>query len=131
MLPVEPQIGRIVGATRLQVGAATTVMVNEQEVLLQASLEVQVTVVVPTGNVVPEAGTQVVVGEHPPLTPGVQVCVRWQYPTVRFAGQVRVMFGEFGTVKVEAQVRVASQEDVTVYVTVVDPPQRFGATGVP
>jgi hypothetical protein len=48
-------------------------MVNEQELLLQASDAVQFTVVVPTGNVEPEAGVQTVVGEQPPVTCGVNV----------------------------------------------------------
>jgi hypothetical protein len=48
-------------------------MVNEHELLLQASDAVHVTVVVPTGNEVPEAGTQTVVGEHPPETFGANV----------------------------------------------------------
>ena len=98
----------------MQVGAAATVIVNEHELLLQASDAVHVTVVVPTGNVDPEAGLQTVVGEQPPDTFGVNVCVRWQYPTVLFPGKVIEMFGEAGTVKLELQVRVASQDDVTV-----------------
>jgi len=48
-------------------------MVNEHELLLQASVAVHVTVVTPTGNEDPEAGTQTVVGEHPPDTFGVNV----------------------------------------------------------
>ena len=41
------------------------------------------------------------------------------------------MFGEAGTVKLELQVRVASQDEVTVKVTLVVPPQAGGATGEP
>ena len=113
-LPVEPQLGRIVGGTRAHVGAALTVTVNEHEAVLQASVEVHVTVVVPTGNVVPEAGEHTVVGEQPPVTVGVNVCVRWQYPTILFEGQVSEIAGEAGTVKLELHVRVTSHEDVTV-----------------
>jgi hypothetical protein len=42
----------------------TTVTVNEHEAVLEdPSVTVQLTVVVPTGNDEPEAGTQLVVGE--------------------------------------------------------------------
>lgn len=74
-----------------------TVTVNEQlvEVLPAASVAVQLTEVVPTGNVDPEAGTQVTVA---PGQLSIAVAVKLTMaehcpavlPTVMFAGQLTV-----------------------------------------
>jgi len=74
-----------------------TVTVNEQlvDVLPEASVAVQLTEVVPTGNVDPEAGTQVTVA---PGQLSIAVAVKFTtaehwpavLPTVIFAGQVTV-----------------------------------------
>ena len=57
------------------------------------------------------------------------VCV-WHEPTVCGVGQVNVTAGAAVTVNVELHDFGASQSLVAVQVTVIEPPQAFGATGV-
>ncbi|MBV6471755.1 MAG: hypothetical protein JPMHGGIA_00005 [Saprospiraceae bacterium] len=53
-------------------------------------------------------------------------CV-WQAGSIWFAGQFSTTTGASVTVNTAAQVTLGSQEEVTVQVTVVDPPQTGGA----
>jgi hypothetical protein len=73
-----------------QVGFGKTVTSNWQLALLpQASVAVQVTVVVPTGNVLPEGGLQTTVGAGPQLSVAVVVKLTTllHSPTMMSSGQ--------------------------------------------
>jgi len=73
---------------------------------------------------------------HPPVNEAVAsqalnlaciTSVDWQASSVTFVGQFKVTTGAFVTVNVALHVRVVSQVEVTVQVTVFDPPQASGA----
>src|SRR5262245_4397003 len=79
------------GPVSVHEGRSDTSTVNEQLAEFpQSSVAVQVTVVVPTGNVLPDGGTQTMVGVWSQLSVAVAVyvCVLWQTPTSMLPGQV-------------------------------------------
>src|SRR5437764_13429218 len=95
-------------------------------VLPEASVAVQVTVVVPLAKLEPEAGEQLVVTPGQlSLAVGLKVTVCAQVPGAGlvkiFAGQVIVGFSVSFTVTVKVQVLVLLEASVAVQVTVVVP----------
>ena len=91
LFPVLPHGGNCGGALIEQDGPPITVTVKVQLLWLpQSSVAVQVTVVTPTGNTLPEGGTQTTVGveSHVSLTVGANVAVFAQAPRVILFGHV-------------------------------------------
>jgi hypothetical protein len=98
----------------------TRLTVTRKLHVCEPTLLVQVTVVVPTGKLVPEAGLQVIVPQLP-LDVGagyVTTAVAPVVPTVRSAGQVMV---HVATVTVKVHIAVFCEASVAVQVTVVVP----------
>lgn len=111
-------------------GACVSLTVTEKEhvaVFIDASVAVHVTVVVPTGKVEPEAGTQTAVapGQLSEAVGVVYVTTaeHWPdaFPTVMFAGHVTVGASVSLTVTVKVHVAVFIAASVAVHVTVVVP----------
>lgn len=107
---------------------STTVTVNEHEFEFDdASVAVHVTVVVPTGNVDPDAGTHVTVapGQLSDATGTVYETLAEHWPDVAgaltFAGQVNAGACVSVTVTVKLQLPVFEDASVAVHVTVVVP----------
>jgi hypothetical protein len=120
----------VIGAGHVMTGASVslTVTVNEQlEVLPLPSSAVQVTVVVPTEKLEPDAGTQVTVGAGLQLSVAVAVKLTTaaQVPTSLLttigAGQVMTGASSSKTVTVNEQVAALPAESVAVQVTVAVP----------
>ena len=127
----------LLGQVNTTGGAVVTVKLATQVLVVsQSEVTVNVTEVVP-----PQAnGAPVLlfvnIGLHPPVseTEASQLlnfvfmvaCV-WHSNSVVFEGQVKTTGGALVTVNVATQVLGASQSDVTVNVTLVDPPQAGGA----
>jgi hypothetical protein len=128
----------LLGQTNDTVGAAVTVKLALQVVVVGAQLlvYVKVTVVVP-----PQAeGAPVLLLLLAPLHPPLELAVAshavncaltavwvWQDATVVLAGHTRDTVGAAVTVKLALAVEFAAQELVAVHVTVTDPPQADGA----
>jgi ATP-dependent protease HslVU (ClpYQ) peptidase subunit len=125
------------GQVNVTLGALFTVNVAEQVLFASQELvTVQVTVLLPphaAGPVVPPLCERAAL--QPPLlltvpnqvTKASSTCAWvWQAATLVLAGQVKVTLGALVTVKVAEQVLSASQELVSVHVTVLLPPQADG-----
>jgi len=115
----------VTGAGHVTEGASvsSTVTVNEQ---LGPLVVVQLTVVVPTANVDPDAGVQVTT-PHDPVVVGATyetLAPHWpaSLPTVTFAGQA--IMHEGCTVTVNVHVPIFDDASVAVHVTVVVPTRK-------
>ena len=105
----------------------TTVTVNVQVALFpKASVAVQVTVVVPTGNGDPDAGTQMTLGGAWPqrlcaVAWKLTTAVSLQVVTVWFGGQATCTHNSANTVTVKLHVLLFPHRSVAVQLTVVTP----------
>jgi hypothetical protein len=124
-------VGLVMFAGQLIVGFSVsfTVTVNEQvvaEVLPLASVALQVTVVVPFGNVEPGGGLQIAVAPGQlslAVAEKLTTAEHWpvSFPCVMLAGQLIVGFSLSLTVTVNEQLPVLLEASVTLQVTVVVP----------
>jgi hypothetical protein len=124
-------VGWVMGDGQLIVGfsVSLTVTVNEQvvaEVLPLASVALQVTVVVPFGNVEPDAGLQLAVAPGQlslAVAEKLTTAEHWpeSFPWVMLAGQLIVGFSLSLTVTVNEQLPVLPCASVAEHVTVVVP----------
>ena len=120
-LPEVPQIGFVPGGIIVQFGPATTVTLKLHPALFpQWSVAAQLTVVVPTGNAVPDGGTQLTVGAPSQASPtvGAKFTTLLHSPRVTLPGQAIVGGVVSTTLMVWLQLAWLPQWSVAVQVRV-------------